>query len=68
MQTETWTVKEIAAVDSETGKIRIETEGHGRYMSLLWLYVPANDLRDYRIGDKFMVSVTPEVAELTVTQ
>ena len=65
---ETWTVKEISEVDERSGKIRLETKSVTGYRSQLYLCVPLTDLRDYRIGDKFMVSVSPEVAELTVTQ
>lgn len=71
MQTEqTWTVKEIAELDptTETGKIRLEVEGHGSYTSQLALYVPLADIRSYRVGDKFKIGISPQLAALTVMQ
>lgn len=67
---QTWEIKEIAEVDptTGTGKLRLEVEGHGHYTSLLWLYVPIVDIRSYRVGDKFKVSVGPKLAALTVMQ
>jgi len=70
MRTQTWLVREIGVVDSktDTGKLKLETEGKGGYMSQIFLYVPLSELGDYRIGDRFEVGINPKLATLTVMQ